>query len=45
SSIYDSNKKDYYKYYKNRKQYLKVIVNYLNGNGFVISAYFVRNIK
>ena len=34
------NKVNYYKYYKNRKQYLKVIVKYLNGEGFVITAYF-----
>src|SRR3989338_6805786 len=38
---------DYYNYYKNRKQkakYLQVIVRYLNGNGFVLTAYFVRYI-
>lgn len=44
-SLYDDSKKKYYKYYKDRKQYLRVIVKYLNGDGFVISAYFVRNIK
>lgn len=44
-SVYEDGKKNYYKYYKNRKQYLKVIVNYLNGEGFVISAYFARSIK
>ena len=35
----------YYKYYKNRKSkagYLKAIVKYLNGNGFIITAYFVE---
>jgi len=38
---------DYYKYYKNRKgnaKYLQVIVKYLNGQGFVITAYFVKHI-
>ncbi len=44
-SVYDINKANYYKYYKNRKQYLRVIVRYLNGDGFVISAYFVKNIS
>lgn len=44
-SIHDDDKVNYYRHYKNRKQYLKVIVNYLNGEGFVITAYFARNIK
>ena len=43
-SVYDSYKSNYYKYYKDKKRYLKVIVKYLNGNGFIISAYFVKNI-
>ena len=37
----------YYKYFKHKKdpaKYLKVIVNYLNGGGYVITAYFVNNI-
>ncbi|MDD5192352.1 MAG: hypothetical protein PHH54_03800 [Candidatus Nanoarchaeia archaeon] len=36
----------YYKYFKNRKEhakYLKVIVKYLNGEGYVITSYFVKN--
>jgi len=39
--------KYYYKYYKNRKskaKYLRVIVKYLNGEGFIITAYFVMGI-
>ena len=44
SSIYDKNKAYYYKFYKSRMEYLKVIVNYLNGDGFVITSYFVSNI-
>lgn len=44
TSIYDKNKSNYYKFYKSRREYLKVIVNYLNGNGFVITSYFVRSI-
>jgi thymidylate synthase ThyX len=37
---------DYFNYYKNRKQkakYLQVVVKYLNGKGFVLTAYFVRH--
>jgi len=37
----------YYRYFKHRKEaskYMKVIVKYLNGTGFVITAYFVRNV-
>lgn len=39
---------DYYSYFKHREgatKYLKVIVKYLNGEGFVITAYFVRYIN
>ncbi len=35
----------YYQYFKHKDlphRYLRVIVKYLNGAGFVISAYFVR---
>ena len=38
----------YYKYYKKLKsphKYIFVVVKYLNGNGFVVSAYFEKNIK
>ena len=38
----------YYKYFKNRDasaKYLLLIVKYLNGEAFIITAYFVRNIK
>jgi|SRR3989338_2550642 len=38
----------FYKYYKSREsaaKYLLVIVKYLNGKGFIITAYFVRNIR
>src|SRR3989344_468716 len=36
---------NYYKYYKDKNKHLRVIIKYLNGEGFVITAYFVRNIK
>lgn len=36
----------YYRYFKQmRSPYLLVIVKYLNNHGFVITAYFVRNIR
>lgn len=38
---------DYYKYYKQRQElkFLKVVVKYLNGEGFVLSAYFTPKIR
>lgn len=39
---------DYYCYFKNKKQkskYLKVVVKYLNGVGFILTAYFVKSIN
>ena len=39
---------NFYKYFKHKKQkskFLKIVVKYLNGNGFVMSAYFTRNTK
>ncbi len=45
---YDEKIKYYYKYFKDRKspaKYLLVIVRYLNGEGFVITAYFTKGIK
>ena len=42
----DDNVNYYYRYFKGRQlQYLLVIVKYLNNHGFIITAYFVRNIK
>ena len=40
------NKFYYYAYFENRKfaaKYLRVIVKYLNGEGFVVTAYFVKH--
>jgi len=45
---YEGTKNYYYNYYKHRKgldKYLMVIVNYLNGKGFVISAFYVNYIR
>ena len=38
----------YFSYQKHRKhpeKYLRVIVKYLNGDGFILTAHFIRNIK
>ena len=38
----------FFKYFKHKKQkskILKVVVKYLNSDGFVLSAHFVRNIR
>lgn len=45
NSIYDNNKINYYKYYKKNKKYLRIVVKYLNTKGFIVTAYFVKNIK
>ena len=44
---FDENVRYYYKHFKERKlaKYLLAIVKYLNGHGFIITAYFVRNMK
>lgn len=35
----------YYRFVKNSKRYLLVAVRYLNGDGFIITAFFRRNIQ
>jgi len=40
--------KYFYKFYKHAKKpdrYLCVVINYLNGESYVLTAYFTRNIK
>ena len=47
-SLKDEKVRFYYKYYKHRKsvnKFLMVLVKYLNGDGFIISAHFVRAVK
>jgi len=42
------NLKKYYNHLKHRNhpdKYLRIIVKYLNGDGFVITAHFMRDIK
>jgi len=44
----DNSVKYYYKYYKHRhsnEKYLQVIVKYLNGDGFILTAQFKPYIK
>lgn len=39
---------DYYQFFKHKRsklKYLKVIVKYLNGKGFIITSYFVKHIN
>ncbi len=35
----------YYKYYKERREYLFVSVKYLNGHGFMITGFYTDKIK
>ena len=45
---YDKNSKYYFAYLKHKQgpnKYLLVIAKYLNGEGFVITTYFEKNIK
>ena len=40
--------KFYYRYYKEKKlkaKFLRVIVKYLNGEGFIVTAHFVEKIR
>ena len=42
---YDPNVRFYYRYYKDRKEYLFISVRYLNGEGFVITSFYTDKIK
>ena len=42
---YDDTKANYYKFLKERKQYLLVAVKYLNGEGFVNTSFITSKIK
>ncbi|PIN90033.1 hypothetical protein COU57_04950 [Candidatus Pacearchaeota archaeon CG10_big_fil_rev_8_21_14_0_10_32_14] len=42
---YDDMKANYYKFLKERKQYLLVAVKYLNGDGFITTSFITRRIK
>ena len=42
---FDETKMNYYKYIKERGEYLLVGVKYLNGKGFVTTAFMTRKVK
>lgn len=42
---YDLDVRFYYKYYKDRKEYMFVSVKYLNGEGFIITSFYTDKIK
>lgn len=42
---YDEQVNYYYKHFKDTAKYLLLLVKYLNGKGYIITAYFVRNIR
>ena len=41
----DEKVKYYYRYLKNVKKYLLLIVKYLNGEGYIITSYIIGKIK
>ena len=44
-SIYDENVRWYYQYKKKKRLHILVSVKYLNGDGFVITAFYTKNIQ
>ena len=47
-SDHDENVRFYYRYYKNiklKEKYLFVMIRYLNGNGFIITSFYINKIK
>ena len=42
---FDNTKGNYYRYYKTQKDYLLVVVKYLNGKGYIATAFFTRKIR
>ena len=42
---YDHHVRIYYRYCKDRKEYLAVSVKYLNGEGFIITSFYTDRIK
>lgn len=41
---FDEAKRNYYKYYKDKQRYLTVVVKYLNGEGYISTAFTSRKI-
>ena len=44
-SVYNEYVREYYRYEKEVKEYLMVVVRYLNGTGFIITSNYVKRIK
>ena len=44
-SKYDEKVSYYFSWNKKTKEYLMVAVKYLNGSGFIITAYYVKNLR
>lgn len=44
SHKFDDSKRNYYKYYKDKKRYLLIAVKYLNGTAHVSTAFITRKI-
>ena len=42
---YDPQIRFYYRYYKERKEYLFVSVKYLNGEGFIVTSFYTDKVK
>lgn len=42
---FDENMGNYYKYNKKEKVYLLIVVKYLNGEGFIVTAFYTQQIK
>ena len=42
---YDPDVRFYYRYYKDRKEYLFISIKYLNGEGFIITSFYTDKIK
>jgi len=41
----DMNVHFYFKYYKDRKEYLFISIKYLNGDGFIITSFYTDTIQ
>ena len=41
---FDESKRNYYRYYKDKQRYLAVAVKYLNGEGYISTAFIARKI-
>jgi len=44
-AYYDPNVRFYFRYYKERKEYLFISVKYLNGKGYIITSFYTDKIK